>query len=91
MRSFLRYFLLLAAALAGLTVTLPASLGAHYPAQPGPTFDDAVRNRHTKVLQDYRIELALMGDSVLEQGVDMPALIEALDAPAYAIAVPGST
>ena len=91
MRSFLRYFLLLLITLAALTVILPRAFDAPYPAQAGPTFDNAVRNRYTNILEEYNIELALMGDSVLEQGVDGQALSEALNMPSYAIAVPGST
>ncbi|RJP48821.1 MAG: hypothetical protein C4583_13750 [Anaerolineaceae bacterium] len=91
MRSFLRYLTLLLVSLAALTLGLPRVFNVPYPAQAGPTFDNAVRSRYTNILEEYQVELALMGDSVLEQGVDGEALSEALDVPSYAIAVPGST
>ena len=91
MRSFLRYSLLLLAALAALTIYLPIYYELPYPAQPVPTFDNAVRSRVTNILGEHRIEVALIGDSALEQGVDAQALSTALDRPSYAIAVPGST
>lgn len=91
MRSFLRYLTLLLASLAALTVGLPRLFHVPYPAHPGPTFDKDVRARYTNILEEYQVELALMGDSVLEQGVDGQALSEALNIPSYAIAVPGST
>ena len=91
MRSFLRYFLVLAIALAALTAILPVYYDLPYPGQPGPVFDDDVRGRYIRILEDYQVELALLGDSALEQGVDAYALSEMLDTPSYAIAVPGST
>jgi hypothetical protein len=91
MRSFLRYSTLLLASLTALTVILPRLFHVPYPAQAGPAFDNDVRSRYTNILEEYKVELALMGDSVLEQGVDATALSEALNTPSYAIAVPGST
>lgn len=91
MRSFLRYFLLLLLSLTALTLGLPRLFHAPYPAHAGPTFDNAVRNRYTNILSEYKVELALMGDSVLEQGVDAQALSTELGISSYSIAVPGST
>jgi len=91
MRSFLRTSLLLLAVLIALTVYLPRRYGAPYPAQPGPTFDNAVRSRVTNILGEHHIEVALIGDSALEQGVDAQALSTALGKSSYTIAVPGST
>jgi len=91
MRFFLRYFLLLLAVLIALTIYLPRALGTPYPGQAGPTFDNAVRNRYTNILEENKTKVALIGDSVLEQSVDAQALSEALNTPSYAIAVPGSS
>jgi hypothetical protein len=91
MRSFLRYIFLFLLSLTALTLGLPRLFDAPYPAHAGPTFDNAVRNRYTNILSEYKVELALMGDSVLEQGVDAQALSDQLDIPSYSIAVPGST
>ncbi len=91
MRSFLRYLLLLLAVLGALTLLIPRAFDAPYPGQAGPTFDNAVRNRYTNILEEYQIKVALMGDSVLEQSVDGQALSEALKTPSYPIAIPGST
>lgn len=91
MRSFARYAFSLALSLAVLTASLPLYLHAPYPSRPGPQFDESVRSRHTKAIEEYGVETVLLGDSALEQGVDMKAFNEALASPAYAIAVPGST
>jgi hypothetical protein len=91
MRSFLRYSLLLLAVLAGLTMLLPRAYHVPYPAQVGPVFDNAVRSRYTNILEEYKVKVALMGDSVLEQSVDGEALSKSLNTPSYPIAVPGST
>lgn len=91
MRSFVRYFLLLLLSLAALTWGLPRLFHAPYPAQAGPTFDDAVRHRYTTILSENKVKLVLVGDSVLEQGVDAQALSDQLGVPSYAIAIPGST
>jgi hypothetical protein len=91
MRSFIRYLLLLVFTLVALTAVLPVYYHVPYPGHAGPVFDNDVRGRYIRILEDYQVELALMGDSVLEQSVDAYALSEQLDIPSYAIAVPGST
>jgi hypothetical protein len=91
MRSFLRYFLALVIALFALTAFLPVYYHVPYPAQLGPVFDKNVRSRYKEILEDYQVDLVLLGDSVLEKSVDFYALSEALDVPSYSIAVPGST
>lgn len=90
MRSFARYSIILFAALLALNWAIPFRYGETYPRTPGPTFDNAVRNRYTLIIEENRVDFVLVGDSVLEQGVDTMALSELIDAPAYPIAVPGS-
>jgi len=91
MRSFLRFLLVLLVTLAALTAYLPRRYGTPWPEEPGPRFDNGIRSAHTRVIQERGVKLVLVGDSVLEQGVDEAALSEALALPAHAIAVPGST
>ncbi|MBI5935099.1 MAG: hypothetical protein HY867_15470 [Chloroflexi bacterium] len=91
MRSFLRFLLILAVALAALIAYLPRRYGTPWPEQPGPKFDNAIRSAHTRVIQERGVKVVLLGDSVLEQGVDEFALSAELNVPAHAIAVPGST
>jgi hypothetical protein len=91
MRSFLRYLFLLLGILVALTIALPAYYNVPYPGRPGPVFDNEVRNRYTGLLEENHVEVALLGDSVLRQGVDAQALSSALGRQSYAIAVPGST
>ena len=90
MRAFARYFFSLLAALLALTVYLPAHYGEPYPRQPGPQFDNAVRSRYTRLLEENRVEFLLVGDSTLEQDVDPQSLSDALGVPIYPITVVGS-
>lgn len=91
MRPFLRFFLILIVALAALTAYLPRRYGTPWPEEPGPRFDNNIRSAHTRVIQERGVKIVLLGDSVLEQGVDEDALSSDLNIPAHAIAVPGST
>lgn len=88
---FSRYFFLLLACLAASTFLLPRLYHLPFPSQPGPAFDDKTRPSLVKILQKNDIQLALIGDSVLQEGVDPQALSAALEVPAHSIAVPGST
>lgn len=90
MRSFVRYFVLLAAVLVALSAYLPVRYRVPYPSEPGPTFDNEVRVRHTFAMEESRAEFVLVGDSVLAHGIDPQALSALLGKPAYTIAVPGS-
>jgi hypothetical protein len=91
MRSFLRFLLILAVALIALTAYLPQRYGTPWPEEPGPKFDNNIRSAHTRTIQERGVRVVLLGDSVLEQGVDEAALSAELEVPAHAIAVPGST
>lgn len=91
MRFFLRFLLILLAALAALTACLPRRYGMPWPEQPGPRFDNNIRSAHTRIIEEGGVKIVLLGDSVLEQGVDAAALSVKLGIPAHAIAVPGST
>jgi hypothetical protein len=91
MRFFLRYFLLLIAMLAAVTFYLPIRYSTSYPAQPGPQFDAEVRNQPIRLMDENHIQVALVGDSALEESVDEQALSTALEKPSHVIFVPGST
>ena len=91
MRSFLRYLLLFLFLLAALTALIPVRYGIPYPSQPGPKFDNAVRSRHTLLMNENNVQLVLVGDSALEKGVDPRLLSASINMPAYAISIPGST
>lgn len=91
MRPFLRFLLILAAAVIALTAYLPRRYGTPWPEEPGPRFDNSIRSAHTRTIQERGVKLVLLGDSVLEQGVDEAALSVELQIPAHSIAVPGST
>ena len=91
MRSFLRFLLLLVVALAVLMAYLPKRYGTPWPEEPGPKFDNNIRSTHTRVIQNKGVKIVLLGDSVLEQGVDENELAQMLQVPTHAIAVPGST
>jgi hypothetical protein len=90
MRSFLRYFLLLIAALAALTFYLPIRYGTPYPAQPGPKFDAAIDMKHRIGIIAQQPQIILLGDSMVEENVDTSALSEMLGRPVYTISYPGA-
>jgi hypothetical protein len=86
-----RYLLMLVVVLAALTAYLPVHYGVPYPAQPGPSFDKDVRVRQTLALEAIHAQVVVVGDSVVEHGIDPKALSKSLGKPAYTLAVPGST
>jgi hypothetical protein len=88
MRSFLRYFLLLIAALAALTFYLPIRYGAPYPAQLGPKFDADIDMTYRDEIAAERPQIVLLGNSMIGENVDALALSETLGRTVYTISYP---
>lgn len=84
--AFLIGFLLLAA----LSLALPARYDVPYPKPLGPELAPAPRQSYRLEIEARRAEIVLLGDSMMQLGVDGEALQQALGRTVYRIAVPGS-
>jgi hypothetical protein len=70
MRSFLRYLLLFFIIVAVTWVRIPQAYDLEFPKNPGPAFDNQVRDLYINKLEREKPELVLLGDSTLMEGVD---------------------
>ncbi len=90
MRSFRRYFLLLLAALL-LVSALGVKRGwAAFPASAAPRFDAAIDMTHRDAIASERPQVVLLGDSMVEENVDLPVLSETLGRTLHLVSYPGS-
>ena len=62
-----------------------------YPYQPGPELDKHVRTKFLDRVNEMQPDIVLMGDSMLQRGVDADKLAEGLDKKVLDIALPGSS
>ncbi len=90
MKRFLRYFSLLLLTLVLISAGLVAR-GADFPAAAGPTFDAQVDMTHREGIEASRPRIVLLGDSMVEENVDLAALSDALGTDVYRISYPGSS
>lgn len=89
MRKFLALlitFLLIAA----LSWLLPERHGVPYPKPLGPQLSPYARQSYRLDIEARQPDLVLLGDSLLQLGVDGVALADKLGRPVYRITVPGS-
>lgn len=91
MKNFLRYLLLLAASLALLSAWIVKSGRGDFPGQAGPGFDAEIDLRQLEALTQERPQVILMGDSMAEENVDLPALSQALGRTLHRMSAPGSS
>ena len=74
MRLFLRYLSLLFLFTLIAWVKIPQRYDVTFPREPGPEFNDRVRNIFTQKINTDQPDIVLLGDSTLQTGVD-PALL----------------
>jgi hypothetical protein len=91
MRFFLKYFVMLLAAVAVLTWYIPARYGLEYPQSAGPHFTNAIRTGHSTIIDKNQIKVVLVGDSTLERSVDEQKFSAAIGQPAHIIYIPASS
>lgn len=90
MKSFLRYFLLLCAALPLISAEGVRRGWVDFPASAAPRFDAAIDMTHRDAIAREKPQIVLLGDSMAEENVDVPALSEAVGRTIYLISYPGS-
>jgi len=90
MKNFPRYFRLLLMTLALLSVLAVTRGQVEFPGQVGPRFDADVSMTHVNEITARQPQVVLLGDSMVEENVDTPALSEKLGREVYTISYPGS-
>ena len=76
MRLFLRYLALLTMIVLITWLEIPQRYGVTFPRNPGPEFNDRVRNLFTQKVNKEEPDIVLLGDSTLQTGVDPVLLSE---------------
>ena len=72
------------------TIVLPGWLGATYPKSTAPAFDHTMRTEIISDLENQRPSVVFIGNSTLENGVDVPKFEELSGKSTYAIINSGS-
>lgn len=90
MNPFVRYLLMLAAITLGWSAFLLTRDGADYPVLAGPQFDKRIRKNHLVYMAENEPDIVLLGDSMLDIGVDHVSMADQLDQRVYKIALRGS-
>ena len=90
MRAFTNYLLLLVLTGLAFSAVLMAGSNAGYPAPVGPQFDNHIRKNFLTAITQDQPDIVLLGDSMLDIGVDPVRLGTRLDRKVYDIALRGS-
>jgi hypothetical protein len=90
MKNFLRYLFMLLISLALLCVTAVRYGRIAFPGQVGPRFNADVSMTQRDGIAAQKPQIVLLGDSMVEENVDTPALSEQLGRSVYTISYPGS-
>jgi lysophospholipase L1-like esterase len=91
MRAFLTYLAIALLGCVALSAFMVTYSGNPYPSTVGPVFDDAVDLTHRQGLEAQKPDVVVLGDSLVEENVDAPALSAILGKQVYPIAYPGSS
>jgi hypothetical protein len=90
MKNLIRYLSLLSMTIVLLSMRLVAG-GAAFPAPAVPTFNAQVDMTHRDGIETRQPRVVLLGDSMVEENVDLAALSDALGTDVYRISYPGSS
>ncbi len=85
-----RFFLLFGLLLLASTFYLPRRYGLTLPQPIGPQLDDYIQRRYRNTVNELQPDLVLVGDSVLELGVNQDQLAELTGKKVYKIGLFGS-
>lgn len=85
-----RFFLLFGLLLLASTFYLPRRYDLAYPQPLGPQLDDYIQRRYRNTVDEIRPNFVLIGDSVLELGVNQDQLTELTGKKAYKIGLFGA-
>ncbi len=91
MRAFRNYLALVLLASIALSAFLAIYSGEPYPSAVGPVFNDAVDQTHRQAIEALKPEIVILGDSLVEENVDIAALSDLLGTQVHPIAYPGSS
>ena len=90
MKNFLRYFSLLLIAVVLLCFAAVRYGKIPFPGPIGPRFDADISMTQRDAITAQKPQIILLGDSMVEENVDTPALSEKLGQSVYTISYPGS-
>jgi len=90
MKNFLRYLSMLLVSLALLCVVAVRVGKIPFPGQVGPRFDAEISMAHRDGIAAQNPQIVLLGDSMVEENVDTPALSDELGQSVYTVSYPGS-
>ncbi len=90
MKSLIRYLTGMLIVLVATTIVLPGWLGVTYPKSTVPTFDPTVRTEIIGNLENSHPDVIFIGNSTLEDGVDVPTFMDLSGKSTYAIINSGS-
>jgi hypothetical protein len=90
MKAFLQYFLLLLTLIAVSWAVIPTRYEIAYPRDVKPQFDNYVRRKYAKDIDEQKPDLVLLGDSMLNPAINLDVLSQKLDKKVMGIGLPGS-
>lgn len=90
MKAFLQYILILITLVAAAWTVIPARYDTAYPRDVKPQFDNSVRRKYARDIDEQKPDIVLLGDSMLYPAVNQEVLSQRLDKRIMAIGLPGS-
>lgn len=90
MRAFVRYLLLTLAILLLLNWLLPGWVAVRYPRSLGPAFSPDIRLSYQAQIQKEKPQVVLLGNSVINSGIDLPLFEQLVDRKAIKFSAPGT-
>jgi len=91
MRAFLTYLAIALLGSIALSIFMVTYSRTPYPSTVGPTFDDNVDQANRQGIEAQKPDVVVLGDSLVEENVDAPALGRLLGKQVYPMAYPGSS
>ncbi len=90
MKAFLQYFLILLTLTAVAWTVIPARYDTTYPRDVQPQFDNYIRRKYAKDIDEQKPDIVLLGDSMLYPAINLEVLSQQLDKRVMGIGLPGS-
>lgn len=90
MKAFLQYFLILLTLTAVAWTAIPARYDIAYPRDVQPQFDNYIRRKYAKDIDEQKPDIVLLGDSMLYPAINLEVLSQQLDKRVMGIGLPGS-
>lgn len=90
MKAFLQYLFLLVALAVASWIIIPARYDTPYPRDVKPQFDNYIRRKYAKDIDEQKPDIVLLGDSMLHPAVNEEVLAQRLEKRVLSIGLPGS-